>query len=87
MDKKKPRVGSDPLAWIRDTAKTKGKQSKPSKLPKQELPSKQTKRQTYHLEIDLIEKIKKYAYWQRLKVSEVVNEALREFFKGKKFTK
>lgn len=84
MDKKKPRVGSDPLAWIRDTSRVKSKQGKPSK---QELPGKQTMRQTYHLELDLIEKIKKYAYWERLKVSEVVNKALREFFKDKKFTK
>jgi len=84
MDKKKPRVGSDPLAWIKDTTKAKGKQGKPSK---QELPGKQTRRQTYHLEIDLVEKIKKYSYWERVKVSEVVNQALREFFKDKKFTK
>lgn len=84
MDKKRPRVGSDPLAWIKDTTKAQGK---PSKLGKQELPSKQTQRQTYHLEMDLVDKIKKYAYWERLKVSEVVNKALREFFKSKKFTK
>ena len=55
MDKKKARVGSDPLAWIKDTTKVKGKQGK---LGKQELPSKQTRRQTYHMEIELIEKIK-----------------------------
>lgn len=84
MDKKKPRVGSDPLAWIKDTTKVKGKQGK---LGKQELLGKRTKRQTYHLEMDLVEKIKKFAYWERIKVSEVVNQALREFFKGKKFTK
>ena len=34
------------------------------------------------MEIEFTEKIKKYAYWQRLKVSEVVNGALREFFKS-----
>ena len=84
MDKKKPRVGTDPLAWIKDTTKAKGKQGK---LGKQELPGKQTRRQTYHLEMDLVEKIKKFAYWERLKVSDVVNQALREFFKDKKFTK
>lgn len=83
MNKKKPRVGSDPLAWIRDT-REKGKQGK---LSKQELLGKQTKRQTYHLEADLIDKIKKYAYWERVRVSEVVNRALKEFFKDKKFTK
>ena len=87
MDKKKLRVGSDPLAWIKDTTKVKGKQGKPGKLSKQELLGKRVKRQTYHLETDLIEKIKKYAYWERLRVSEVVNKALREFFKNKKFTR
>jgi len=84
MAEKKARVGTDPLAWIRDTRRAEGKKGKPSK---QQLPGKQTRRQTYHLETDLIEKVKKYAYWERVKVSEVVNEALREFFKGKKFTK
>lgn len=84
MKKEKPRVGSDPLAWIKDTSKEGSKQGKPGK---QELLGKQTKRQTYHLEIDLIEKVKKCAYWERLKVSELVNRALREFFKDKKFTK
>lgn len=87
MAEKKARVGTDPLAWIRDTSKAQGKQGKPGTPSKQELPSKQTRRQTYHLETDLIEKIKKYAYCQRLKVSEVVNQALSEFFKGKRFTK
>jgi len=87
MAEKKARVGTDPLAWITDTTRAEGKQGKPGTPSKQELPGKQTKRQTYHLDTDLIEKIKKYAYWKRLKVSEVVNEALREFFKGKRFTK
>lgn len=39
------------------------------------------------LKIDPTDKIKKYAYWERLKVSEIVNQALREFFEKKKFTK
>lgn len=81
MVKKRARIGSDPLAWIKDSAKTEGK------LSKQKLQSKQTKRQTYHIEVGLINKIKECAYWERLKVSEVVNQALKEFFKGKKFTK
>lgn len=84
MAKKKTRIGSDPLAWIKSSAKTEGQQGK---LSKQKLQRKQTDRQTYHLENDLIKKIREYAYWKRLKISEVVNQALREFFKGKKFTK
>ena len=84
MVKKKTRIGSDPLAWIKSSTKTESQQGK---LSKQKLQSKQTDRQTYHLEKDLIKKIKAYAYWKRLKISEVVNQALREFFKGKTFTK
>lgn len=83
MAKKKTRIGSDPLAWIKSSTKTEVQQGK---LNKQRLQSKQTHRQTYHLEKDLIKKIKDYAYWKRLKISEVVNQALREFLKGKKFT-
>lgn len=84
MAKKKARIGSDPLAWIKSSARAESQQGK---LSKQRLQRKQTNRQTYHLERDLVKKIKDYAYWKRLKISEVVNQALREFFKGKKFTK
>ena len=42
------------------------------------------KRQTYHLRMDLEEKVKSYAYWERLKISEVVNLALDNFFKERK---
>jgi len=42
------------------------------------------KRQTYYLRTDLEEKVKSYAYWERLKISGVVNLALEDFFKLKK---
>ena len=55
------------------------------KLSKEELPSlPKTLRQTYHLSLDNIEKIKRYAYIERLKISEVVNKALVEFFRNNK---
>ena len=41
MDKK-PRLGSDPLGWIRDT-REEANESKPSKQSKQKLPGKQDK--------------------------------------------
>jgi len=76
-------LGQDPLGWIKDT-----REGKPSILRKQEKLSLQsipkTKRQTYHLKVELIEKVREYAYWERLGVSEVVNIALEEFFKDKK---
>ena len=42
-----------------------------------------TKRQTYHIHVDLIAKIRGYAYWERRMISEVVNCALEQFFKDK----
>ncbi len=84
MIKRKARIGSDPLAWIKNSA---GTESQQGKLSKQRLQSKQTIRQTYHLERDLIKKTKNYTCWKRLKISQVVNQALQEFLKGKKFTK
>lgn len=43
MDKDKPRLGSDPLAWIQDTRKAGGKQSKQGLPSKQEIAGKQVK--------------------------------------------
>ena len=42
-----------------------------------------TKRQTYHIHVDLIAKLRGYAYWERRRVSEVVNYALEQFFEDK----
>lgn len=39
------------------------------------------KRHTYYIKVELHEKVKAYAYWKRKSISEVVNEALEEFFK------
>jgi hypothetical protein len=73
-------VGSDPLSEeeriMRDFYRP--SESKPGKPD--------TQRQTYHVEVDLIEKVKRYAYIERLKISEVVNRALKEFFQDKEFT-
>lgn len=44
----------------------------------------ETKRQTYYILVELIEKIRAYAYWERLGISEVINCALEEFFAEKK---
>ena len=42
-----------------------------------------TKRQTYHIHVDLIAKIQGYAYWERWRISEVINRALEQFFEDK----
>lgn len=42
------------------------------------------KRQTYHIRTDLIPKIKEYAYFEKVDISDVVNEAIQKFLKGYK---
>ena len=42
-----------------------------------------TKRQTYHIHVDLIAKLRGYAYWEQRMISEVVNYALEQFFENK----
>ena len=42
-----------------------------------------TKRQTYHIHVDLIAKLRGYAYWEQQRISEVVNYALEQFFEDK----
>ena len=39
-------------------------------------------RRTYHIQDELHEKVKAYAYWERVSISEVVNAALKQFFEG-----
>ena len=42
-----------------------------------------TKRQTYHIHVDLIAKLRGYTYWEQRMTSEVVNYALEQFFEDK----
>lgn len=96
-EKNKSKVlGQDPFEasfkWIENTSSTKKEKEIKSEIQELSLPSKLSKhvtdntiRQTYHLNKDVIEKIKKYSYIERLKISEVVNVALKEFFITKKF--
>lgn len=51
---------------------------------KEKQPQEFYKRQTYYLKLSLIEKVMSYAYWERFKISEVVNISLENFFKSKK---
>lgn len=41
-------------------------------------------RATFILRQDYLEKIKAYAYWERLQIKEVFDEMCEQFFKGKK---
>lgn len=53
------------------------------KINSESIPSK--RRQTYYIRIDLMEKLKSYAYWERAGISETVNMALEEFLKDWSF--
>ena len=63
-----------------------GNQSIPSNMCKTastaRLPQGWT-RGTFIIEIDTLEKIKNFAYWERLEIKEVVKQALDQFFTGR----
>ena len=42
-----------------------------------------TKRQTYHIHVELIAKLRGYAYWEQQQISQVINRALEQFFEDK----
>ncbi len=77
-------------------------QSKQSKRSKQSLQSKQSNtdkvtssnglsdgwiRATFIMREDSLEKIKDFAYWERLQIKEVIDEALENYFEDKKVRK
>lgn len=40
-------------------------------------------RHTYYARLDLLEKVHGYAYWERIGISELINQILEEFFEDK----
>jgi len=90
---KKPRLGSDPLSWIKDSRKETS-DSKQSLQSKHNIQSKHktTKqglkegwaRATFIVREDYVDKLKAVAYWDRKQIKEVVDEALTAYLKGKK---
>ena len=40
-------------------------------------------RHTYYVRVDLLEKLRGYAYWERVGISELINQILEEFFEDK----
>lgn len=90
---KKPRIGRDPLKWIKKTKGEKSKQDKQSLQSKQILQSKPKvkeglregfTRATFIVKEDYLDKLKALAYWERKRIREVINEALSSYLKGKK---
>ncbi len=91
---KKPRLGSDPLSWIKDSRKEikDSKQSLHSIQSKHNIQSNTTKqglkegwaRATFIVREDYIDKLKAVAYWDRKQIKEVIDEALTAYLKEKK---
>ena len=40
-------------------------------------------RHTFYARVDLLEKVHRYAYWERYGISELINHILEDFFEGK----
>lgn len=90
---KKPGLGRDPfaeepLSFIRDTSKEPGperKRGRPkgsgSKGPEQ------WKRSTFIIRREYLEALKKLAYWERVTATELLDQALETFLKGKRIKK
>jgi hypothetical protein len=69
------RLGDNPLEWIgKDVPKTNTKKDIKSKSSTSE------KRETFIIKVDLSEKLKNYAYWERMQQKEVINHILEDFF-------
>ena len=47
------------------------------------LPADEVARHTYYVRVDLLEKLRGYAHWERIGISELINQILDEFFEGK----
>lgn len=91
---KKPGLGrnpfftEEPLSFIRDTSKESGpgrKRGRPkgsgSKGPEQ------WKRATFIIRREYLETLKKLAYWERVTATELLDQALGTFLKGKRIKK
>ena len=88
---KTSKLGSNPLdhlSWVAKDKNTDTEVSKKSKSKKTEALEKkekapEEKRETFQIKVELSEKIKNYAYWERLKQKEALNLIIEEFFKDK----
>jgi hypothetical protein len=87
---KKPRTETEgkelkahePVAPAESPAAGEGKGTKAKSIFSGLAPGLQ--RQTYVLSNELVEKVRAYAYWERLEIKQVINAALTEYFADKK---
>lgn len=75
---------------IEQTRPVKPKTAKSEKIPEHLIPAakrglnEELIRATFILRQEYLEKIKAYAYWERLQIKEVFDEICDQFFKNKK---
>lgn len=96
--KTKEKLGNDPLKWVKDSRKGQKQpstkvsepevietvQDKPEKpLSEKGLPDGWT-RWAVIVRKEYLDKVKAYAYWERMEIKQVLDEALEAYFKGKK---
>ena len=94
---KKPKMGSDPLSWIKDSRKSKPSKQKLHRLPDKsgstrEITSKTSQaglnegwsRATFIMREEFIEKVKALAYWDREEIKEVIDKIFKGYFRNKK---
>lgn len=97
MTQKTKKLGSNPLDWIgkkpqslTDSVKTHSsdeeisqKKSKPKEREKELEEKVEEKRETFIIKTKYSEKIKDFAYWERLKQKDAIDIIMEEFFKSK----
>lgn len=76
---KNKKLGSNPLDWIGKTTNI-TEEKKEKVLHKKKVTLE--KRETFIVKTDLTEKIKDYAYWERITQKDVINFILESFFKN-----
>jgi hypothetical protein len=83
--KKTSGLGSDPFAADTERVVRKltepGTPGKPGKPKHYGTPKAGSQRVTYHLPVELAERVRNCAYWERREIRDVVAEALGEYLK------
>lgn len=65
------------------SANGKGNETDAQQYFKCSLRKDEVARHTYYVRVDLLEKLRGYAYWERYGISELINQILEEFFEGR----
>ena len=74
---------STPLKKNNRSANEKGNESDAKQYLRCSLLKDEVARHTYYVRVDLLDKLRGYAYWERVGISELINQILGEFFEDK----